>query len=114
MTPFNYSKQPHPENCDCSVCWVKAELAKPSSPRSARCDQCRPASVQRGRILSMGLVNGVWTPLKWEPVITPAYHCAKHTPSDRPPKPPRYWVEVASIGKPVPYVPLREPFELTG
>lgn len=111
MTLFSYSNQPHAENCACSVCWSQAEMAKPAPCLSTPCDQCRPASARPVRILKVGLVAGVWTPLlsQWE--ITPAFICAKHTPSDRPP---RYWSVVENIGKPVPFVPLHEPFELTG
>jgi hypothetical protein len=46
---------------------------------------------------------------RWK--LTPAFICAKHTPSDRPPK---YWHVVHDTGKPTPFVPLREPFELVG
>ena len=111
MTPFSYSNQQHAENCDCSVCWSKTEMAKPDPCPSTPCDQCRPASARPVRTLKMRLVAGAWTPLlsQWE--ITPAFICAKHTPSDRPPK---YWSVVENIGKPVPFVPLHEPFELTG
>ncbi len=41
--------------------------------------------------------------------VMPASRCAKHTPSDRPPK---YWHVIHDSGKPTPYVPIREPFEL--
>ena len=111
MTPSSYSNQPHALNCDCSVCWSKAEMAKPDPCPSTHCDQCHPASARPVRTLKMRLVAGVWMPLKWEPLITPALYCAKHKPSDRPPK---YWSVVENIGKPVPFVPLHEPFELTG
>jgi len=59
----------------------------------------------------MALIDGIWTPLNFLWEITPASICAKHTPSDQPPK---YWSVVANIGKPVPFVPLHEPFELVG
>lgn len=111
MTPFSYSNQQHAENCDCSVCWSKAEMAKPDPCPSTPCDQCRPASARPVRTLKMGFVAGAWIPLlsQWE--ITPAFTCEKHTPSDRPPK---YWSVVANIGKPVPFVLLHEPFQLVG
>ena len=48
---------------------------------------------------------------RWFWKLTPASICAKHTPSNRPP---RYWHVVHDTGKPTPFVPLREPFELVG
>jgi hypothetical protein len=111
MTPFSYSNQQHAENCDCSVCWSKAEMAKPDPCPSTPCDQCRPAFAQPVRTLKMRLVAGAWMPLLSQWQITPAFTCAKHMPSDQPPK---YWSVVENIGKPVPYVPLHEPFQLVG
>ncbi|MDP2748633.1 DUF5447 family protein [Pseudomonas sp.] len=80
-------------NCDCSVCWSKHQLSFTAS-RSEPCTQCRPAQVSKvdGRLL-----------------VVPASYCAKHTPSDRPP---RYWHVYSDTGKPTPCVPLREPFNL--
>ncbi|MFG0720853.1 DUF5447 family protein, partial [Pseudomonas sp. GLN_6] len=63
MTPFSYSNQQHAENCDCSVCWSKAEMAKPDPYPSTPCDQCRHASARAVRTLKMRLVAGAWTPL---------------------------------------------------
>jgi len=111
MTPYSYSNQQHAENCDCSVCWSKAEMAKPDPCPSTPCDQCRRASAQRTRITAIRCIGGVWKVTQAEWQITPAFTCAKHTPSDRPPK---YWSVVENIGKPVPFVPLHEPFELVG
>lgn len=55
-------------------------------------------------------------PRQWSVVngrihVTLAYTCAKHTPPSRPPK---FWSVVYDSGKPTPFVPLREPFELVG
>jgi len=111
MTPAKYTNQPHAPDCSCSVCWSKAEMAKPDPCPSTPCDQCRPASVQLGKIRTMALIDGIWTPLDFQWVITPAFICAKHTPSDRPAK---YWSVVENTGKPVPFVPLHEPFQLVG
>tara|TARA_Y100000815_G_scaffold219353_1_gene205035 strand:+ start:382 stop:561 length:180 start_codon:yes stop_codon:yes gene_type:complete len=57
----------------------------------------------------MGKIAGVWTVLASEWAVIPASTCAKHTPPDRPPK---YWSVVFDTGKPTPYVPIYEPFEL--
>lgn len=92
---FNpYRSPPHAENCDCSVCWSRRLPASPVLSQSTPCDQCRPASVAK--------VDGVWK-------ASPASLCAKHTP---PPRPPRYWHVIYDSGNPVPFVPIREPFEL--
>jgi hypothetical protein len=111
MKASSYRHQAHRPGCDCSVCWSKAELARPVTCPFTPCAVCRPASARRVRILKTRLVAGVWIPLisQWE--VTPAFTCAKHTPSVRP-KP--FWPVVESIGKPVPYVPIHEPFELVG
>ncbi|MEE9100377.1 DUF5447 family protein [Pseudomonas nitroreducens] len=45
MLPSKYLHQPHPENCDCSVCWSRRELAKPAVSRSTPCTECRPTRV---------------------------------------------------------------------
>ncbi|MFI8608013.1 DUF5447 family protein [Pseudomonas sp. NPDC077649] len=99
MNLSRYLHQPHPANCDCSVCWVSRNWVPPvgaTSP-STPCAECRPAQ--------WSLVNGRMT------FLTPAYICSKHTPSSRPPK---YWHVVSDTGKPTPFVPLRDPFELVG
>ncbi len=41
----------------------------------------------------------------------PRSFCAKHDPSRRPPK---YWHVVYDSGKPTPFVPVREAFQLEG
>ena len=88
-----YRRAPHAETCDCSVCWSRRAPA-PALSQSTPCDQCRPASVAK--------VDGIWT-------AKPAFTCAKHTP---PPRPPKYWHVIYDSGNPVPFVPIREPFEL--
>ncbi|WP_313553911.1 DUF5447 family protein [Stutzerimonas nitrititolerans] len=89
-----YLRLPHAPNCDCSVCWSRIATAKPAPYPSTPCDQCRPASCE--------LVDGRWQ-------VTPRFTCAKHEPNARPPK---YWHVIHDSGKPTPYVPIREPFEL--
>ena len=111
MTLFSYSNQPHADNCACSVCWSQREMAKPATCPSTPCDQCRRASAQPIRILKMGLVAGAWKVLLSEWAITPAFICAKHTP---PLHPPKYWSVVQDTGKPAPYVPRWDLFELEG
>ena len=96
MNLSRYLHLPHPEGCDCSVCWSRRATAQPAPCPCTPCTECRPVSVRK--------VNGRWQ-------LTPAFICEKHTPSDRPPK---YWHVVHDTGKPTPFVPLREPFELVG
>jgi hypothetical protein len=91
-----YLHQPHQPDCTCSVCWVKIEAAKLVQTQPVQCDQCRPSSALK--------VNGRWQ-------ITPASKCPKHAPTSRPP---RYWYCIQNIGKPVPFVPIHEPFDLVG
>ena len=93
-----YNSPQHAENCDCSVCWCKAEMAKPAPCPSTPCDQCRPVSVSRDAL------TGRW-------LLKPAFTCAKHTPADRPQK---WWFVIHDSGKPTPFVPIFEPFELEG
>ena len=88
-----YLHQPHRPDCDCSVCWSKRELAKPDPSQFTQCTQCRRATVTT--------VNG-------QLIATPASYCAKHKPSQRPPK---YWHVVQDTGKPTPYVPRWDLFE---
>lgn len=109
MNLSNYLRLPHPEDCDCSVCWSRREVAKPARSRSTPCAQCRPASVLPIRTTRMGKIAGVWTVLASEWAVIPASTCVKHTPPARPPK---YWSVVFDTGKPTPYVPIYEPFEL--
>ncbi|WP_083840292.1 lysogeny maintenance protein PflM [Pseudomonas sp. S9] len=88
MTLNRYLHQPHAENCACSVCWTLAEMAKPVLYQSTPCNDCKPRGLPY-------LVNGRW-------YCQTASKCAKHTPSNRPPK---YWSVIHDSGKPVPYVP---------
>lgn len=106
-----YNRLPHPEHCACSVCWSRREMAKPDPSRSIPCALCRPASARPIRTLKMGCVGGTWKPLFSEWEMTPAFICEKHTPPSRPPK---YWSVVLDTGKPTPFVPIHEPFELEG
>ncbi|MCU1717697.1 DUF5447 family protein [Pseudomonas sp. 5P_3.1_Bac2] len=92
----HYLRQPHLPGCTCSVCWVKIEAAKATPVPPIPCDQCRPSSALK--------VNGLWQ-------VAPAFKCSKHLPSSRPP---RYWYCIQNIGKPVPFVPIYEPFDLVG
>ncbi|MBK3866342.1 hypothetical protein GFL09_01285 [Pseudomonas stutzeri] len=94
MSLQKYLRLPHTPDCDCSVCWSRRELAKPALSQSTPCDQCRPPSC--------ALVDGRW-------LVTPRSFCAKHTPSARPPK---YWHVIHDSGKPTPYVPLGQSFDL--
>lgn len=87
-----YLRRPHPDNCDCSVCWAKREAPKVLSLWQL-CNQCHPGHVS--------MANGRLH------VVPPSY-CATHKPGARPPK---YWHVVYDTGKPTPFVPLREPFE---
>jgi hypothetical protein len=98
-----YHRQPHADNCDCSVCYVKRNWVSPRRSShwgiypSTQCTDCRPAR--------WSLENGRAT------FLSPAFTCEKHKPGSRPP---RYWHVVSDTGKPTPFVPLREPFELVG
>ncbi|WOF80241.1 MULTISPECIES: DUF5447 family protein [Stutzerimonas stutzeri subgroup] len=40
--PASYQRLPHAQDCDCSVCWSRREMAKPARSRSTQCAQCRP------------------------------------------------------------------------
>lgn len=98
MTLSRYLRQPHPDNCSCSVCWSRTVTAQPACSPSTQCDQCRPVSVSRDAL------TGRW-------LLKPAFTCAKHTPADRPQK---WWFVIHDSGKPTPFVPISEPFELEG
>ena len=106
-----YLRLLHAQDCDCSVCWSRREMAKPGPSRSTPCDQCRPASARPIRTLQMGRVGGIWKPLASEWTVEPAFICEKHTPPDRPAK---WWSVVLDTGRPTPFVPIHEPFELVG
>ncbi len=89
--PTSYQRLPHAQDCDCSVCWSRREMAKPARSQSIPCAQCRPASARPIRTLQMGRVGGAWKPLVSEWTVEPAFICEKHTPPDRPAK----WWSVA-------------------
>ncbi|UUY10479.1 DUF5447 family protein [Pseudomonas sp. J452] len=93
MSPY---KPTHTQDCDCSVCWCRRHSPSLAPSQSTPCGQCRPVSAEK--------VGGVWK-------VTPAFLCAKHTPSLRPPQ---YWRECFTTGKPTPFVPIHEPFTLEG
>ncbi len=109
--PAGYQRLPHAQGCDCSVCWSRREMAKPAPSRSTQCARCRPAYARPIRTLQMGCVGGTWKPLASEWAVEPAFICEKHTPPDRPAK---WWSVIYDSGKPTPYVPIHEPFELVG
>lgn len=89
-----YLRQPHAESCDCSVCWSRRVPDSIAPSPSIPCEHCRPVCVS--------VVDGIWR-------ATPASLCVKHTPPRHPPK---YWNCVYDSGRPTPFVPVREPFEL--
>src|SRR5690606_3634621 len=109
--PASYQRLPHAQDCDCSVCWSRHEVAKPDLSRSTPCAQCRPAYARPIRTLQMGCVGGTWKPLLSDWTVEPAFICEKHTPPERPAK---WWSVIYDSGKPTPYVPIHEPFELVG
>ncbi len=89
--PASYQRLPHAQDCDCSVCWSRREMAKPAPSRSTPCALCRPAYARPIRTLQMGCVGGTWKPLLSEWTVEPAFICEKHTPPERPAK----WWSVA-------------------
>lgn len=92
---FAFRRHPHAENCDCSVCWSARQAIPLHSP--SPCPDCRPPGLPY-------LEGGRW-------LCRPRSFCAKHDPSRRPPK---YWHVVYDSGKPTPFVPVREAFQLEG
>ena len=97
MKPISsYLRLPHLANCDCSVCWSARQAVSPVHSLSTPCEHCRPSHVYQQ--------DGRW-------YCQPASFCAKHEPSRRPPK---YWHVVQDTGKPVPFVPRWDLFELEG
>ncbi|MFH6598754.1 DUF5447 family protein [Ectopseudomonas khazarica] len=72
MNLSRYLNRPHPENCDCSVCWSRRETAQPVVCPSTPCSHCHPVHVSRD------LLTGRWH-------VRPAFICAKHKPPRRPP-----------------------------
>ncbi|WP_312570984.1 lysogeny maintenance protein PflM [Stutzerimonas balearica] len=109
--PASYQRLLHAQDCDCSVCWSRREMAKPDLSRSTQCALCRPAYARPIRTLQMGCVGGIWKPLLSDWTVEPAFLCEKHTPPARPAK---WWSVIYNSGKPTPYVPIHEPFELVG
>ncbi|WP_171049587.1 lysogeny maintenance protein PflM [Pseudomonas nicosulfuronedens] len=105
-----YVRQPHAPDCDCSVCWSRRELAKPDPCQSTRCTECRPTRVFTV-VTTMAKVAGVWRSIHSTYRVERGFTCAKHMPALRPPK---YWHVIYDSGRPTPFVPVREPFELEG
>lgn len=105
-----YLRQPHAPDCDCSVCWSRRELAKPAASQFTPCTECRPTRVFTV-VTTMAKVAGVWRSIHSTYRVVPGFTCAKHMPALRPPK---YWHVIYDSGKPTPFVPVREPFELEG
>lgn len=105
-----YVRQPHAPDCDCSVCWSRRELAKPAPFLSIPCTECRPTRVFTV-VTMMAKVAGVWRSIHSTYRVEPGFTCAKHMPARHPPK---YWHVIYDSGKPTPFVPVREPFELEG
>ena len=105
-----YLGRPHAPDCDCSVCWSRRELAKPAASQFTPCTECRPTRVFTV-VTTMALVAGVWRSIHSTYRVEPGSTCAKHMPALRPPK---YWHVIYDSGRPTPFVPVREPFELEG
>ncbi|MFV3331890.1 lysogeny maintenance protein PflM [Pseudomonas sp. NY15437] len=110
MLPSKYLHRPHPLDCDCSVCWSRRELGKISPCQSTPCTECRPTRVVTV-VTVMKRVAGVWRSICSTYRVERGFTCAKHMPALRPPK---YWHVVYDSGRPTPFVPVREPFELEG
>lgn len=105
-----YLGKPHFSGCDCSVCWSRRELAKPAPSQSTPCTECRPTRVFTV-VTTMAPVAGVWRSIHSTYRVERGFTCDKHMPARRPPK---YWHVVYDSGRPTPFVPVREPFELEG
>ncbi|MCG8906268.1 DUF5447 family protein [Pseudomonas sp. DP-17] len=103
-----YVRQPHAPDCDCSVCWSRRELVKPDPSQSTPCTECHPTRVF-AVVTTMAKVAGVWRSIHSTYRVEPGFTCAKHMPALRPPK---YWHVIYDSGKPTPFVPVHEPFEL--
>ncbi|MBG6288396.1 DUF5447 family protein [Pseudomonas nitroreducens] len=110
MLPSKYLHHPHPEGCDCSVCWSRRELAKPAPSLSTPCTECRRTRVF-AVVITMKPVAGVWRSIHSTYRVEPGSTCAKHMPARRPPK---YWHVVYDSGRPTPFVPIHQPFEWEG
>ena len=103
-----YVRQPHAPDCDCSVCWSRRELAKADPYQSTPCTECRPTRVFTV-VTTMAKVGGVWRSIHSTYRVERGFTCDKHMPARRPPK---YWHVVYDSGRPTPFVPVHEPFEL--
>ncbi|WP_315808069.1 lysogeny maintenance protein PflM [Pseudomonas sp. C9-3] len=114
MLLSKYLHQPHPESCTCSVCEadriLRAQPDLDGSSRFTRCSQCRPTRVFTV-VGTMSLVSGVWRLVSSTYRVEPGFTCVKHQPARHPPK---YWHVIYDSGRPTPFVPVREPFELEG
>ncbi len=93
MMSSQYLHLPHATDCDCSVCFTAKQ--EPQFFNPSPCPDCRPP----GRPYKE---NGRW-------LCRPRSFCAKHDPARRPPP---YWHVVYDSGRPTPFVPVYEPFEL--
>nr|WP_312973392.1 DUF5447 family protein [Pseudomonas sp.] len=102
-----YLNQPHRPDCDCSVCYVKRQGPISLSPRCTQCHPVRCFPV----VGQMRLVNGHWLHVSSTYRWVSGFTCPQHSPT---PRPPRYWYVVENIGKPTPYVPRWDLFELEG
>ncbi|PJI48725.1 MAG: hypothetical protein CTR55_13800 [Pseudomonas sp.] len=103
-----YLHQPHPSGCDCSVCASRLVAESPVSSRFTQCTVCRPTRVYPV-VTTMARVWGVWRSIHSTYRVERGSTCEKHMPARRPPK---YWHVVYDSGKPTPFVPVHEPFEL--
>lgn len=105
-----YRPQQHVVDCNCSVCWSRREMAKPAPSLFIPCTECRRTKVFPV-VTTMALVRGVWRSIHSTYRVERGFTCDKHMPARRPPQ---YWHVVYDSGKPTPFVPIREPFELEG
>ncbi|MBD9633612.1 lysogeny maintenance protein PflM [Pseudomonas sp. PDM19] len=107
-----YLHQLHPESCTCSVCVAHALPVEPPvvSSRYTHCTECRPTRVFTV-VGTMNLVSGAWRQVSSTYRVERGFTCEKHQPGRRPPQ---YWHVIYDSGRPTPFVPVREPFELEG
>ncbi|WP_178106683.1 lysogeny maintenance protein PflM [Pseudomonas mangiferae] len=102
MNLSSYLRLTHASNCQCSVCWSHRSMSSPASsgsrppgPTGHFSPDCTPA----GRPF---FKDGKW----W---CKPASCvCRLGLRKSRAP----YWTVIEDRGTPVPFVPIREPFEL--
>ncbi|MCY1531287.1 hypothetical protein D9M68_665080 [compost metagenome] len=95
-----YLRLPHVDECQCSVCWCRRTTSsldsvvnRPHGLIVQHSPDCTPA----GRPY---LQYGRW----W----AERANCVCHLAPRKSPAP--YWMEVENRGKPVPFVPIHEPF----